>query len=103
MIDESDNPFITIAEAARILRVKRRTLDNLRWKNEGPPFRRHGGRIVYHRDDVLKWSELRCASTQRPEAREEPSAQRSNGDQRRCSLRHMAKSEPSMPPLEYQP
>jgi predicted DNA-binding transcriptional regulator AlpA len=61
MCDDTDNPFLTVQETADLLRVKRRTLDNLRWKNEGPPWRRHGGRIVYHRDEVLAWSEQRRA------------------------------------------
>jgi hypothetical protein len=52
-------PFLTIDETAALLRVKRRTLDNLRWSKEGPPARRHGGRIVYHRREVLEWSERR--------------------------------------------
>ena len=53
--------FFTIAEAAELMRVKRRTLDNFRWRGEGPRFRRHGGRIVYHRDDLLAWSDQRRA------------------------------------------
>jgi hypothetical protein len=58
--------FLTIAEAAAILRIKRRTLDNLRWRREGPPFRRHGGRIVYHRAELLAWSEQRRARMAAP-------------------------------------
>ena len=53
--------FFTIEEAAKLLRVHRRTLDNLRWKKEGPRFRRHGGRIVYELKDLLEWSEQRRA------------------------------------------
>lgn len=56
MSDEFDFPFLTIEEAARLLRVKRRTLDNLRWQRTGPPFRRHGGRVVYQREELLEWS-----------------------------------------------
>lgn len=58
MCDDGDSPFLTIAETAKLLRVNRRTLDNQRWKQTGPPYRRHGGRIVYHREEVLRWSEL---------------------------------------------
>ncbi|RTL71435.1 MAG: DNA-binding protein [Hyphomicrobiales bacterium] len=57
MRDDTDFPFLTIDEAAKLLRVNRRTLDNLRWKQTGPPYRRHGGRVLYHRDELLKWSE----------------------------------------------
>ena len=35
------------------------TLDNLRWIGTGPKFRKHGGRIVYHIDDLEAWSEKR--------------------------------------------
>lgn len=61
MCDLCSRPFLTIAEAAELLRVKQRTLDNLRWHGQGPRFRRHGGRIVYHRDELLAWSEQRAA------------------------------------------
>ncbi len=42
MFDDDDSPFLTIPEAAQLLRVKPRTLDNLRWSRNGPPARRHG-------------------------------------------------------------
>lgn len=57
--------FLTIAEAAELLRVHRRTLDNMRWRGTGPTFRRHGGRIVYHRDELLAWSADRKARNTR--------------------------------------
>jgi hypothetical protein len=77
MPDHFENPFLTIPEAADLLRVKRRTLDNLRWNGGGPRFRRHGGRIVYHRDELLAWSEQRRARS-REEGRALP--HRSIGD-----------------------
>ena len=58
--------FLTIAEAAELLRIHRRTLDNMRWKGTGPIFRRHGGRVVYHRDELLAWSAERKAKNTRP-------------------------------------
>ena len=64
--------FFTIAEAAELMRVKRRTLDNFRWRGEGPRFRRHGGRIVYHRDDLLAWSDQRRARIASERKRPEP-------------------------------
>ena len=51
MNDKSDNPFLTVAEAANYLRLKKRTLDNMRWMGTGPKFRKHGGRIYYDFDD----------------------------------------------------
>ncbi|HML29824.1 MAG TPA: helix-turn-helix domain-containing protein [Hyphomicrobium sp.] len=58
------SPFLTVAEAATYLRLKKHTLDNMRWQGTGPRFRKHGGRIVYHQDDLKTWSEgLRRRST----------------------------------------
>jgi hypothetical protein len=58
--------FLTIAEAAELLRIHRRTLDNMRWRGTGPTFRRHGGRIVYQRDELLAWSAERRAKNTAP-------------------------------------
>ena len=33
------------------------TLENMRWQGTGPKFRKHGGRIVYHRDELKQWSD----------------------------------------------
>ena len=70
--------FFTIAEAAELMRVKRRTLDNFRWRGEGPRFRRHGGRIVYHRDDLLAWSDQRRARI--ASERKQPAPARASAD-----------------------
>src|SRR5262245_53333905 len=61
MADDIDDPFLTIDEAAQVLRVSGRTLDNYRSRKKGPPYRRHGGRIVYRLSDLLAWSEQRRA------------------------------------------
>ena len=61
MLDDSNDRFLTIPEAAQLLRIHRRTLDNLRWRGEGPRYRRHGGRIVYLLSDLLAWSNQRRA------------------------------------------
>ena len=61
MTDDIDDPFLTIDEAAQVMRVSRRTLDNYRSRKKGPPYRRHGGRIVYRLSDLLAWSEQRRA------------------------------------------
>ena len=53
----SRSPFLSITEAADYLRLKPHTLDNMRWRGTGPRFRKHGGRIFYHRDDLKVWSE----------------------------------------------
>ena len=54
-----ESPYISVAEAAAYLRLKRRTLDNLRWSGGGPKYRKHGGRVFYHRDELEQWSEAR--------------------------------------------
>src|SRR5678815_1914772 len=56
MTRQPRSPFLTIAEAAELLRLKKHTLDNMRWQGTGPPFRKHGGRIFYHRDELTEWS-----------------------------------------------
>jgi hypothetical protein len=50
-------PLLTSAEAAELLRLKSHTLENMRWQGIGPPFRKHGGRVFYHRKELLEWSE----------------------------------------------
>lgn len=57
MVEEQASPFLNVEEAAVYLRLKKRTLDNMRWQGVGPRFRKHGGRVVYHRDDLKEWSE----------------------------------------------
>ena len=50
---------MTTEEAAQFLRLGKRTLDNMRWRGEGPKYRKHGGRIRYHIDRLKEWSERR--------------------------------------------
>lgn len=57
MSENEMSPFLTVEEAAAYLRLRKRTLDNMRWQGTGPRFRKHGGRILYHRDDIIAWSE----------------------------------------------
>jgi predicted DNA-binding transcriptional regulator AlpA len=92
--NSDDSPFLTIDETAELLRIKRRTLDNLRWSGDGPPPRRHGGRIVYHRREVLDWSERRRTRTPAPQGagKVPPSA---NGD---AGARRPRDGEPTDPP-----
>jgi DNA-binding transcriptional MerR regulator len=40
MTNDTDDPFLTIDEAARLLRVSRRTLNNYRCRKLGPPYPR---------------------------------------------------------------
>ena len=52
----NQNPFLNVMEAGTFLRLKKRTLDNMRWMGTGPSFRKHGGRIYYHIDELKEWS-----------------------------------------------
>jgi len=96
MLADDESPFLTIDETAVLLRIKRGTLDNLRWSGDGPPARRHGGRIVYHRSEVLEWSEGRRTRT--PDGKPPP-RQQSDARPRPPGDRH-APDEPPVPPLE---
>lgn len=55
--EQASSPFLNVKEAAAYLRLKKRTLDNMRCQGIGPRFRKHGGRVVYHCDDLKDWSE----------------------------------------------
>lgn len=56
MVKASESPFLTVAEAAEYLRMKVSTLDAMRWRHDGPTFRKHGAKVLYHRDDLDLWS-----------------------------------------------
>jgi Helix-turn-helix domain len=56
MTEETNSPFLTVEEAATYLRLKKRTLDNMRWMGTGPKFRKHGGRIFYDLGELKEWS-----------------------------------------------
>jgi hypothetical protein len=100
MSEDDDAPFLTIDETAELLRIKRRTLDNLRWSGKGPPARRHGGRIVYHRREVLDWSERRRSRSPPPGgAGKAPPRHRGNARPRRPGAREPP-DEPPGPPVE---
>ena len=62
------SPFLTRVEAADFLRIDARTLDNLRYKGHGPRYRKHGGKVLYHEDDLTHWSGKNdCGSGAGPE------------------------------------
>jgi hypothetical protein len=56
MDDVNQNPFLNVGGAGDFLRLKKRTLDNMRWMGTGPSFRKHYGRIFYHIDELKEWS-----------------------------------------------
>ena len=102
MSDEAENDFLIVAEAADVMRMAKRTLDNHRCKGTGPKFRRHGGRIVYRRSDLLEWSERRAARIAVQKRASDSSSSPPTG---RNSHRPSgtAKGEQSSPALERQP
>lgn len=51
-----DSPYLTTEEAANYLRLAIRTLNNMRWRGDGPHYRKHGGKVLYHRRDLEGWS-----------------------------------------------
>ena len=55
--------FLLETEAAEFLRISRRTLERWRIQGTGPIFRKHGRRVVYARDDLLKWTDNRKANS----------------------------------------
>lgn len=53
---EGGSPYLSAIEAANYLRISRRALQSYRINGEGPAYRKHGARVVYHRDDLDRWS-----------------------------------------------
>jgi hypothetical protein len=50
------SPFLDTKQAAHHLGLSIRTLEAMRYIRTGPPFRRHGGRVRYHIDELDAWS-----------------------------------------------
>lgn len=59
LIGGDASPFLSVTEAARYLKLSRSTLDNFRSAGGGPKYRKHGGRVLYHRDEIERWSRAR--------------------------------------------
>jgi len=54
--EENKHKYLLTSEAADLLRVKPRTMDNWRSKGTGPAWRKHGGRVVYPIDELERYS-----------------------------------------------
>lgn len=61
-----DSPYKTVEEAAEYLRLNPRTLNNMRCAGKGPCFHKHGRRVLYHIDELAKWSSLTKKIMQEP-------------------------------------
>lgn len=59
--DAEDEDFLSREGAARLLHLSPSTLATWvsRGKADAPPMRKHGGRVVYSRSELLRWSEER--------------------------------------------
>jgi excisionase family DNA binding protein len=51
--------FLTVSEAAALLRLSEITLGRWRIEGSGPPFRKFGRRVLYEHSDLIAWTELR--------------------------------------------
>ena len=56
IIPTKKSPFYLPREAALYLRLCHKSLERHRIAKTGPAFRRHGGVICYHEDDLVEWS-----------------------------------------------
>lgn len=54
------SPFLTPKAAARYLLLSPLTLEKYRITGDGPRFRKHGRRVVYHKHDLDAWSQRRA-------------------------------------------
>ena len=50
------SPYLTTEEAARHVRLARRTLEKMRTVGGGPKYRKHGRYVRYHIDELEAWS-----------------------------------------------
>lgn len=50
------SPYLNTKQAAHHLGLSPRTLELMRRRRKGPPFRRHGGGVRYHIDELDAWS-----------------------------------------------
>jgi excisionase family DNA binding protein len=49
--------FLTVTEAAALLRLSEITLGRWRIEGKGPPFRKFGRRVLYATSDLIAWGE----------------------------------------------
>ncbi|WP_306253310.1 helix-turn-helix domain-containing protein [Parvularcula sp. IMCC14364] len=51
------SPYLLVQEAADYLRLSVTTMKRMRIDGTGPIYRKHMGHVVYHINDLEKWSE----------------------------------------------
>lgn len=75
MSEHRKSPYLTPAEAAAYLRMEERTLNNMRWRGEGPRWRKHGSKVLYHIDWLDAYSSARgCGDGPNPPFTPPPSS-----------------------------
>lgn len=52
-----ENPFLTVDEAADLLRLSPRSLEGFRYRGGGPRYSKAGRRVLYRRTDIEAWIE----------------------------------------------
>lgn len=57
MARKIESPFYTTIEAAEFLRLKPKTLRNMRWRGEGPKYRKHGSKVLYDITELRNFSQ----------------------------------------------
>jgi hypothetical protein len=58
-----ESPFLTVQEAAAYLKLSPNTLNNMRCRGGGPPYRKHGNLVFYHIDDLEAYTASRTYSS----------------------------------------
>ena len=59
------SPYLNEEEAAKFLRLTPKTLRNMRWRDLGPIYRKHGSRVLYHVRDLRNWSSANALGYER--------------------------------------
>ena len=68
-VSPEDPPvFLTVREAAALLRVSEITLGRWRIEGNGPRYRKFGRRVLYARSDLLAWADaqVRRSTSEQP-------------------------------------
>ena len=60
-MDPTRPEYLLVDEAAALLRTPVATLYAWRHRNQGPPARRVGKRLLYRRDEVIDWIEAQAS------------------------------------------
>lgn len=64
---QTEDRFLTTAQAAELLGIAPKTLERWRWAGRGPAFRKLGGAVRYDTRDLEHWTEsCRRGSTSVP-------------------------------------